>query len=113
VPELREYIDEVGRSRHGEWLISLDQSDQARIMLRLDRLSLGNVSNVKSVGSGVMELKIDFGPGYRVYFGREGERLILLLGGGTKRHQQKDIVSAHAAWQAYKRRKAAGDIQWH
>ena len=82
-------------------------------MLRLDRLSLGNTSNVKGVGAGVMELKIDFGPGYRVYFGREGDRLILLLGGGTKRQQKKDIALAHAAWQAYKRRKASGEIEWH
>jgi putative addiction module killer protein len=71
------------------------------------------LSNVKGVGSGVSELKLDFGPGYRVYFGRDGERLILLLGGGTKHQQQKDIEQAKASWLAYKRRKAAGDIKWH
>jgi putative addiction module killer protein len=65
---------------------------------------------VKSVGSGVSELRIDFGPGFRVYMGRDGDRLILLLGGGTKHRQQQDIERAKAAWQAYKRRKALGEL---
>jgi putative addiction module killer protein len=84
-----------------------------RITVALDRLGTGNLSNVKGVGSGVSELKLDFGPGFRVYFGRDGDRLILLLGGGTKRAQQKDIEQAKASWLAYKRRKAAGEIDWH
>jgi len=71
---------------------------------RLDRLSMGNVSNVKAVGGGVSEIKIDFGPGYRLYFGRDGDRLIVLLGGGTKKRQQDDIASALARWTDYKRR---------
>jgi putative addiction module killer protein len=65
----------------------------------------GNYSNVKSVGSGVHECRIDFGPGYRVYFGKDGEHLILLLGGGTKKRQQNDINNAIAAWRDYKNRK--------
>ena len=113
MPELREYVDELGRSRHAEWLKSLDTVARARITISLDRLSVGNISNVKGVGSGVSELKLNFGPGYRVYFGREGERLILLLGGGTERHQQNDIEHAKPSWLAYKRRKATGDIEWH
>jgi len=60
---------------------------------------------VKSVGSGVHECRIDFGPGYRVYFGKDGERLVILLGGGTKKRQQKDINDAIARWQDYKNRK--------
>ena len=68
-------------------------------------LSQGNFSNVKSVGSGVHESKIDFGPGYRMYFGKDGERLVLLLGGGTKKRQQRDIAAAIDRWRDYKRRK--------
>lgn len=71
----------------------------------LARLALGNFSNVKGVGSGVFECRIDFGPGYRVYFGKDGDRLVILVGGGTKKRQQQDINTALANWQDYKRRK--------
>lgn len=64
-----------------------------------------NISNVKSVGSGVFECRIDFGPGYRVYFGKDGEHLVILLGGGMKKRQQEDIHTAIARWQDFKRRK--------
>jgi len=60
---------------------------------------------MKGVGSGVLEFRIDFGPGYRIYFGKDGERLVILLGGGTKKRQQQDIETALARWQDYKRRK--------
>jgi putative addiction module killer protein len=60
---------------------------------------------VKGVGSGVLERRLDFGPGYRLYFGRDGEALIILLAGDTKRHQQRDIETAHRYWADYKRRK--------
>jgi putative addiction module killer protein len=66
---------------------------------------LGNVSNVKALGSGVSEYKLDFGPGYRIYIGQDGEKLILLLGGGTKARQQKDIADAKTLWAKYKRMK--------
>jgi putative addiction module killer protein len=65
----------------------------------------GNLSKTKSVGSGVFEYKIDFGPGYRIYFGRDGDTLIILLGGGTKKRQNNDIQTAQARWTDYKRRK--------
>jgi len=65
----------------------------------------GNFSAAKAVGSGVSELRVDFGPGYRVYFGKDGERLVILLGGGTKKRQQTDIDAAHALWAEYKKRK--------
>lgn len=68
----------------------------------LVRLEQGNFSNVKSVGQGVLEYRIDFGPGYRVYFGRDGEALVILLTGGTKKRQQRDIQTAHAYWREYK-----------
>ncbi|MGA3230404.1 MAG: type II toxin-antitoxin system RelE/ParE family toxin, partial [Candidatus Binatus sp.] len=69
------------------------------------RISLGNFSNVEGVGSGVFEYKLDFGPGYRIYFGKDGETLVILLGGGTKERQQRDINAALVNWQDYKRRK--------
>jgi putative addiction module killer protein len=65
----------------------------------------GNFSGAKAVGSGVHELRLDFGPGYRVYFGRDGERIVILLGGGSKQRQQTDIAAAQALWAEYKRRK--------
>jgi putative addiction module killer protein len=83
----------------------LNSQAAAKVATALTRLALGNVSNVKGVGSGVLELRIDFGPGYRVYFGKDGERLIILLGGGTKKRQQNDINAAVADWEEYKRRK--------
>lgn len=71
----------------------------------LTRLSLGNMSNVKGVGSGVFELRIDFGPQLPGYFGKDGDHLIILPGGGTKQRQQRDINAAIATWADYKRRK--------
>jgi putative addiction module killer protein len=66
------------------------------------RLEQGNISNVKGVGEGICELKIDFGPGYRVYFGRDGATVVILLGGGTKKRQHQDIARARERWQDYK-----------
>ncbi len=74
----------------------------------LARIQQGNLSNAKSVGAGVHEYRIDFGPGYRIYFGKDGERLVILVGGGTKKRQQEDIQTALTRWQDYKQRKAAG-----
>jgi len=71
----------------------------------LTRIGSGNLSSVKSVGSGVHECRIDWGPGYRVYLGKDGEKLVILLGGGTKKRQQKDIDQAKELWQEYKKRK--------
>jgi putative addiction module killer protein len=69
------------------------------------KLELGNFSNVKGVGDGVYEQKIDFGPGYRIYFGKDGNEIIILLHGGTKKRQAEDIQLAIACWQDYKQRK--------
>ncbi len=66
---------------------------------------MGNLSNAKGVGGGVLEYRIDFGPGYRIYCGRDGDALIILLGGGTKAHQQRDIEAAVALWRKYRRSK--------
>ena len=68
-------------------------------------MELGNLSNVRPVGSGVSEYRIDFGPGYRIYFGRDGDTLIILLAGGTKQRQQHDIEAAKALWREYRQRK--------
>ena len=69
------------------------------------KLELGNFSNVEGVGNGVYEQKIDFGPGYRVYFGKDGDEIIILLCGGTKKRQSYDVADAKEYWQDYKRRK--------
>jgi putative addiction module killer protein len=77
------------------WLRKLrDENARARIQIRIRRLSLGNFGDVKPVGGGVSELRIDYGPGYRVYFLQRGEVLVLLLAGGTKRTQEADIAKA-------------------
>ena len=78
--EVREYVDAKGRSPYRDWLIKLDAATIARVIAAVLRMEGGNFSTAKSVGSGVSELRLDFGPGYRVYFGREGERLVILLG---------------------------------
>lgn len=100
-----EYLDEDGRSPFGMWRADLDAIARAKVTTALRRLAYGNVSNVKSVGQGVSELKIDFGPGYRVYFGHDGHALVILLAGGTKKRQQQDIANAQDRWADYKRRK--------
>jgi putative addiction module killer protein len=103
--ELRGYIDEHGNKRFAQWLEGLDAPAAAKVTIALARMELGNFSKVKGVGSGVFEYTIDFGPGYRIYFGKDGDRLVILIGGGTKKRQQQDIAEAQECWAAYKRRK--------
>lgn len=103
--DIREYIDTAGRSPFAKWLRALNVHAAAKVATALERLADGNLSNVKAVGNGVLEFKIDFGPGYRLYFGRDGDRLIILLAGGTKKRQQGDIRQAKANWEAYRNRK--------
>lgn len=100
-----EYLDAAGASPFAVWFGALDFQAAAKVTVALARIEIGNLSNVKSVGSGVLECRIDWGPGYRVYFGRKGEELVILLAGGTKRRQQQDIAHALARWQDYKQRK--------
>jgi putative addiction module killer protein len=83
----------------------LDSAARAKIAVAISRLEQGNTSNVKSVGEGVLEYRVDFGPGYRVYFGRDGATLVILLTGGIKKRQPRDIATAAALWAAYKKRK--------
>jgi putative addiction module killer protein len=103
--ELLDYLDPSGRRPLRRWLDRLDPVTRARVARTLVQLSLGNLSEVKSVGGGVFERRLDFGPGYRLYFGRDGETLIILLAGGTKSRQQRDIEAARRHWEDYKRRK--------
>ncbi len=103
--ELRDYLDVSGKRPIRRWLDGLDSATRARVTRALVQLSLGNMSEVKGVGGGVLERRLDFGPGYRIYFGRDGEALIILLAGGTKSRQQRDIVTAQTYWEDYKRRK--------
>jgi len=85
--------------------MKLDAATRVRVITAVLRMEQGNFSVAKAVGAGVSELRMDFGPGYRVYFGRDGERLVILLGGGTKKRQQADIDMAHLLWAEYKKRK--------
>jgi putative addiction module killer protein len=103
--EVREYVDAQGRTPYRDWVVKLDTSTRVRVITAVLRMEQGNFSTAKGVGSGVSELRLDFGPGYRVYFGKDGERLVILLGGGTKKRQQADIDAAHALWADYKKRK--------
>ena len=103
--EVREFLDTIGRSPYAAWVDSLNAAAAAKVTTAVTRISLGNFSNVEGVGSGVFEYKLDFGPGYRIYFGRDGERIVVLVGGGTKKRQNKDIQAAQACWADYKRRK--------
>jgi len=103
--ELREYIDAQGRIPYRDWVAKLDAATRARVIAAVLRMGHGNFSAAKSVGSGISELRLDFGPGYRVYFGKDGEHLVILLGGGTKKRQQADINAAHTFWAEYKKRK--------
>jgi len=103
--DIREYHDRGGRSPFREWFDKLNSEAARKVTTALYRVGLGNLSNVKSVGSGVHECRINFGPGYRVYFGRDGEQMVILLAGGTKQRQQNDIRLALQRWEDYKRRK--------
>jgi len=105
---IREHQTEDGASAFTDWFDDLDAPAAAKVTTALMRLEQGNTSSVKGVGSGVFELRIDFGPGYRVYFGKDGPEIVILLGGGTKKKQQRDIADAQSLWKTYKRRKKGG-----
>ena len=100
-----EELEIEGRSPFGSWFNDLDAIAAAKVTVAITRLQTGNHSNVKYIGRGVAEYKIDFGPGYRIYFGKDGSKLIILLCGGDKKTQSKDIKKAKKYWQDYKSRK--------
>jgi putative addiction module killer protein len=105
---IEEYVDASGTSPFGDWFDTLAPVASARVTVAITRIARGAVSNVKGVGEGVLEYRIDSGPGYRIYFGRDGDRLVILVGGGTKRRQDRDIEAAKARWADYKARKKGG-----
>lgn len=102
---LREYLDPEGRSAHAKWFDSLNAVAAAKVAAALHQLAAGSYSNVKGVGAGVFERKIDFGPGYRIYFGKDGDTLVILLGGSSKQRQRESVAAAKARWGDYRRRK--------
>jgi putative addiction module killer protein len=104
-----EYEAENGVRPFSKWFASLDVQAALKVRTAVARLENGHFSNTKGVGAGVSEYKIDFGPGYRVYFGQDGEKLIILLGGGTKKRQNSDIQTARDLWKLYKLRKRKGE----
>ncbi len=100
--ELVEYLDHGGRSPFGDWLEKLkDRRARALIRKRLNRVRLGNLGDSRCVGDGVQELRISFGPGYRVYFGEDGDTDVVLLCGGDKSTQHADIEKAKRNWVDY------------
>jgi putative addiction module killer protein len=105
VLELRYYLTAGGESPFESWFSDLDAAAAAKVSVALVRLGQGNTSNAKTVGEGVLEYRINWGPGYRVYFGRDGEVLVILLTGGTKQRQQRDVATAKELWADYKRRR--------
>jgi putative addiction module killer protein len=104
---VEEFITEQDVSLFRRWFDGLDHQAAAWVTIAIDRLGEGNTSNVKALGEGASELRINRGPGYRVYFGWDGKVLVILLGGGTKKRQQNDIQAALRHWRSYKAHKAA------
>ncbi len=103
--ELRYYLASDGKCPFENWFADLNAAAAVKVAVALARLEQGNVSNTKAIGGAVLEYRIDWGPGYRVYFGRGGDALVILLTGGAKRRQQKDIDTAKACWVDYTRRR--------
>lgn len=103
---IAEYLTESGHSPFTDWFDDLDPVASAKVSSALVRIRSGNTSNFKGVGRGVLEWRIDAGPGYRIYLGRAGDEFVVLLGGGTKRRQQGDIEMAIQCWLDFKRRRS-------
>ncbi|MCG8449375.1 MAG: type II toxin-antitoxin system RelE/ParE family toxin [Pirellulales bacterium] len=103
--ELFEYVRTDGSCPFAEWLAGLNKEAAAKVAVALERMETGNLGDHKSVGQGVSERRIHFGPGYRIYFGRDGNTLIVLVGGGTKSRQAADIRNAQQTWAEYKATK--------
>ena len=99
------YLDRDGKAPFSNWVNDLsDLKGRAKVRERIARLRLGNMGDCEPVGEGVSELRIHYGPGYRVYFGQEGKKIVVLLLAGAKRTQKKDIKTAKNFWKDYKER---------
>jgi len=105
--QVLDYLTADGHDPFKEWLASLaDRQARARVTVRVQRMAAGNFGDCKPLADGVWELRIDYGPGYRVYYARSGKELVLLLIGGDKRKQQADIDTALTYWKDWNRRNA-------
>lgn len=102
------YETEEGSAPFNEWFDTLDTQAALKVTTAIARIETGNLGDVKPVGQGVSERRITFGPGYRLYFGQDDQKLVILLTGGTKKRQSKDIERALAYWADYKKRKKGG-----
>lgn len=100
--QVEEYVSKAGNSPFQRWFDGLKSQAQAKVAAALYRMEQGNMGDVAPVGAGVYERRIHWGPGLRVYFGRDGGRLIVLLGGGSKHRQQRDIAAANKHWKEYR-----------
>jgi len=98
---VREFLDDRGRSPFRDWLVGLDRAVRARIQARIVRFEMGNLGDLKHLGGGVWEARLAFGPGYRVYLGKSGQQLVLLLLGGDKGSRTEDIRRAQEYWAKY------------
>lgn len=106
---INEYTDEQGKSPYAQWLNSLrDSRAKAKIIMQVDKMELGLFGDVEPIGEGLSELRIHYGPGYRVYYGKEDNQVFLLLCGGDKSTQAKDIKKAKQYWKDHKRRNQDG-----
>ncbi len=106
--EIVQYETEDGHCPFAAWFMALESSAAVKVRTAIARMEAGNFGDVKPVGGGVPERRIDFGPGYRPHFGRDGQKLVILLVGGTKKRQHRDIAAAKDFWASYKRRQQAG-----
>jgi putative addiction module killer protein len=100
-----QYVTETGDCPFADWFASLPSGAALKVRTAVARMEAGNLGDAKSVGGGVMERRVDWGPGYRLYFGREGDTVVILLLGGTKKRQGNDITRARACWTAYRSRR--------
>jgi putative addiction module killer protein len=107
--ELVIYVTKDGKAPFGDWFDDLDAAAALKMRTALARIETGNLGDVEPVGQGVSERRIPFGLGYRVYFGRDGDKLAILPCGGTKQRPSKDIARAKAYWDDYQVRKKKGD----
>ena len=105
--KLETYIAVDGDCPFERWFSKLDAVPASKVTVYLNRVAGGNTSKVKMIGSGLGEIKIDFGPGYRVYFGKHNDYYFLLVGGGTKSNQQRDIDKAQQLWKSFKESRLA------
>jgi len=103
------FLSRDGQSPFEDWFEGLDTQAAAKVATAVTRMGQENMSEAKGVGGGLLEYRIHYGPGYRVYFGKDGNKIIILVGGGTKRHQSKDIEAVKTRWREYKQRKKEGE----